>query len=363
MKKYCHVISANENELHIFDSDFFKAHTIFDFNGSKQGIGYLELTENDVPEFVKEFPEISSFICGHRCYEYRDGELKFRQFLPYTAKSRYKAHLKSIKNIMFYKDKYKNVENGIVVNRKTDILGFKRLRYCNNKTPYTLPFALYTPKGMSNEKIPLVIFLHGMGNGGESNIQPFTEYFHMTNVIKRNIKNEPCIMLVPSTPKGTEYTIPKFYEDKCPWRKIFDGLFEKLVREYPVDLNRIYIVGASNGAGGVWSQLRLYPDRYAAAIPMMGWSDDISEEFFESIKNVPIWASHAENDMSINIKEFCFDGEHTFYGSDTLVEGLKKAGSHRVKYTRYTKYGHRATNIFRNTEDWYSWLFSQKRSD
>ncbi len=361
--KYCNVISVNEDELYLFENKYFKAHLVLDYSGYKQGIGYLELTDNEVPEFIKDFPNITHFLCGHRVYEYCDGKFVFRRFLPYTAKSRYNSRLKSIRTIDFYKEKYKNPEDNIVVNRKSDILGFKRLRYCNNKIAYTLPFALYTPKNMSDKKIPLVILLHGMGNGGESNIQPFTEYFHMTNVIKRNIKNEPCIMLVPSTPKGTEYTIPKFAEERCPWRKIFDDLFDRITNEYPVDLDRVYIVGGSNGAGGVWSQLRLYPDRYAAAIPMMGWSDDISEEFFESIKNVPIWACHAENDKSINIKEFCFDGEHTFYGSDTLVEGLKKVGSKKIKYTRYTKYGHRAANVFRNKEDWYSWLFNQRKVD
>ncbi len=333
---------------------------VFFYNNgtTKRAVVYTELTLKEIDALAEKEPIFRTGWRGHRLYEYKDGKLKFQRLWYFTAKQNFNSWKRCFEKVKLYKDKYASVDNDIVANRKTKILGFERLRYCNNEMHYTLPFAVYKPKKIQG-KLPLVIFLHGYTNGGEENLVPFTQCFHFSNKIKRNMKKNPCIILVPSIPRYCHYcTLQK---DDCENRKdfdgIFNGLFEKLKENYPIDEDRIYMVGSSNGAGGVWSQLRLHPDRYAAVIPMMGFSDVVDDEYFESIKDVAIWAVHAENDSAVKIGK----NRDDCYGSDVIVEGLKKAGAAKLRYSRYKKFGHRVSGVFLHNEDWYSWMFEQKR--
>ena len=339
----------------------FKKHFSVQCDGMEICYAYYEIHRKDIDDFVKSCPKIDKFAFGHFVFQYKNGTFERIGRCRISAKKNFKAIGKMYRKIEKYKTKHKDISDGIAVNRKMNILGFKRLRYCNNQMEFTLPFALFEPKRNTEEKLPLVLFLHGYTNGGESNIQPFTEFFTATARLKRKMKENPCFIAVPSLPKLMGYGIP---DDgtKYAIEDIFDSFFEKLIAEYPIDTNRVYIIGCSNGAMGTWSQLRLHPERYAAAIPMMGMSDVNSEAFFEGMKNNAIWVCHAENDMSVRIGECKIDNT-TVYGSDILVDGLKKAGNTKVKYTRYTKYGHTAARKFLKKEDWCTWIFAQKEEE
>lgn len=317
---------------------------------------YTEHTLKEIDALPEEYPELRTGWIGHGVFEYIDKKLKFRRLWYLTAKQSFRSIKRTFEKIDFYKKKHSDLSDGIAVNRKTNILGFKRLRYCCSEADYTMPFALYKPKKVQ-DKLPLVIFLHGMGNGGKSNIIPFTECLSLVLKLKLQIKKNPCMILVPSIPKVTQYPVSPDGKNINGFERNFNGLFNRLVKEYPIDEDRVYIFGCSNGAGGVWSQLRLHPDRYAAAIPMMGFSEPMPDEYFERIKNVAIWAVHAENDKGVNIGKI----NDELYGTDYLVDGLKRAGSEKLKYTRYKKYGHKAAGAFMLKENYLPWLFSQKR--
>lgn len=45
---------------------------------------------------------------------------------------------------------------------------------------------------------------------------------------------------------------------------------DDILKKYSVDKERIYCTGTSNGAGGTWAQLEMFPDRYAAGYPVSG---------------------------------------------------------------------------------------------
>lgn len=354
--KYSGVALYSPEEYGMLKKDYFKKTFFAEIGGKKIGCGYYKISLKDIEKNIGENPDLRIGRKDFRVFEYKDGKMKFRNFYQLTPGMHFYSLKHFYQNIDFYKKKYADLRDDIVVNFKTKIFGFERLRYCNSQMDYTMPFALYKPKNLK-EKIPLVIFLHGYTNGGERNLVPFTECLHFTNKIKRNIKKNPCMMLVPSIPKYAGYFTPADGSDNAGFEGNFNGLFNKLIREYPIDENRIYIVGSSNGAGGTWSQLRLHPERYAAAIPMMGWSDVITDDYFESIKDVAVWAVHAEDDKNVRIGEM----GNGYYGSDYLVEGLKKSGSLKVKYSRYIKHGHTASRFFLHHEDWYSWLFNQTK--
>ena len=117
-------------------------------------------------------------------------------------------------------------------------------------------------------------------------------------------------------------------------------------------------MGSSNGGMGSWTQIGIHPERYAAAIPMMGciFDPDI-DGYCERIKDKPVWAVHAADDKAVEIGESKTFGT---YGSDVITDGLKKIGSKNLKYTRYEKYGHSASGHFIKTVNWHEWLFEQK---
>lgn len=263
----------------------------------------------------------------------------------------------SYKKAQKYKEKYKNISNGIVKNG-CRIFGFERLRYCNNKMDYTMPFALYLPKHIQeNEKLPLFIYLHGHTNGGEKNIYPFVSGGLRAFL---SVKRKRCAVILPSIPKGYDYLTDLSDTNLNPGRGrtgfdgIFSGLFERIKNLYPIDEKRVYLMGSSDGGFGVLCQLYLHPERYAAGIPMMAAAND-KGDFYRILKNKPIWFVHSENDKSVSIGK-----TNWLQGSDILYNNLIKAGNRNLKYTRYKKCGHRASQIFLFTEkNWCGWLFSQ----
>ncbi len=268
------------------------------------------------------------------------------------------------KKVRYYKNKYSDLTDDIVKNRKTKILGFDRLRYCNNKMSYTLPFAFYTPKNKSNNKLPLIIYLHGSSNGGESNIIPFFGGLPFAFRLTKNMKKEPCFILIPSIPITETYIT--VYEDEhslsedTKFDGIFTKLFNKLKSIYPIDENRVYIVGSSDGAMGTYTQLKFHKERYAAAIPMMGAILDEDTNIYKVIKDIPIWAVHSENDKVVPINNYTYTKD--WNGTNIVVQKLKNIGKENIKYTRYKKLGHRASFFFMMKENWIEWIFKQSKT-
>lgn len=347
------LLSYKEDEFGLLKSDYITKYKIFDINGEKIAFALAEhrLKRGENPPEVFEY--FQHFI---KIYRMVDSKREF-VCINYPARLHYRMYVRCYEDIIRYKEKYSALKNDIVTNG-CRIFGFRRFRYCNNEMAYTMPFALWEPRNKGGQKLPLLIFLHGKTNGGETNITPFTECLNtVAKKIKRGKKKNPCIMIVPSIPKCYGYDISVKSDDKTMFDAIFNELFPLLKEKYPIDENRVYLMGSSNGAGGTWSQIIKHPERYAAAIPMMGFSDADEEKHFETIKDIAVWAVHAENDDNVVIGK----SEYGVDGSDILVEKLKAAGNCKVKYSRYKKYGHRVAKVFLKNENWYDWLFEQKK--
>lgn len=335
----------------------FKRHVITEYNNKKFGIGYYRFAYIN----ADKFPEFDYFCWGNFAFHRSDGKTSFQGLCKYPPLLTYFSYKRCYKNIQHYKEKYKNIENDIVVNCKTKKFGMERLRYCNNKKAFTLPFALYSPDVIHNEKYPLVIYLHGKGHGSENNRCAISHAKHIIKKCKSNIEKNPCFILVPSLP---EYEIFSGYpkdRENSDINPFFDGifseLFETLCSRNPIDKNRIYIIGNSEGGGGVWTQLNLHPERYAAGIPMMGFTHNDTPGFYDSIKDIPVWAVHAANDTNVAIGR-----KNGSCGSDVIVKGIKSFGGSKIKYSRYNKFGHGVSDVFIRNEDWHTWLFSQRKN-
>src|SRR5262249_8103150 len=142
-------------------------------------------------------------------------------------------------------------------------------------------------------KFPLVLILHGT---------PGIAYAAEYLVQRKTLLDYPAFIVAPVQPKGWVWDVPKEFEGypqlNLPTHAMHGlagtvQLVKSLSQQFPVDTNRIYIVGCSEGGSGAFGAVLRYPDVFAAAVPMSaGWT------FSEAPKmtKVPIWAFQGAKD-------------------------------------------------------------------
>lgn len=196
-----------------------------------------------------------------------------------------------------------------------------------------LNYLEYIPKVKTNsEKLPLLIFLHGMGERG-SDLSKVK--FHGPPSFLDEKDDFPFICISPQCP------------DTLYWNEdLLLPFYDEIINTYPVDKNRIYLTGLSMGGFGTWASIVAKPDLFAAAVPICGGGDPSK---LESIKSLPIWVFHGAKDNVISITR-----------SEEMVNGLKALGSN-VKFTIYPEATHNSWTETYNNPKVYEWLLSQKK--
>lgn len=195
----------------------------------------------------------------------------------------------------------------------------------------TLSYADYTPKN-NIEKSPLIIWLHGGGEGGTDPSIPLIAN-RAANYAAPEIQAYfgGAYVLVPQSPtfwmdngKG-QYTRGEV-NDK--YNESLMALIEDYVANHPnIDKSRIYIGGCSNGGYMTLKLLLLRPNYFAAGFPsaLAYHTKYISDEALQTIKDVPIWFIHSKDDP-------------VTVASETVVpvyERLIKAGARNVHFSLF----------------------------
>ncbi|MFT5943421.1 MAG: putative peptidase [Candidatus Paceibacteria bacterium] len=200
-----------------------------------------------------------------------------------------------------------------------------------------LKYYLYYPPGYeaeNTEKFPLLLFLHGGGDSGDSIGR--VKSSGPPKLIADG-KDFPFLILAPQNPHKKEW-----------WNtKAVVQLLDTIVANNNVDTKRIYLTGLSRGGGAAWQLAVQYPEKFAAMavvcgmtpLPYAAWID----------KKMPIWVFHGEEDKSIPFSE-----------SVKMVERLNEMG-YDVKFTRYKGVGHNSWTRAYNTPELYDWFIEQKR--
>jgi predicted peptidase len=202
-----------------------------------------------------------------------------------------------------------------------------------------LLYQIYCPtKIYSETKLPLVIFLHGTGERGSDNEKQLDSRPKKFTTVK-NQEKRPCVVVAPQCPTDQYWT-----EEELT--KQVNALVKKLAKNLPVDENRIYISGFSMGGYGTWEALSKGSKIYAAGLPISGGADP---SIARSIKKIPIWNFHGDNDTAVSVKN-----------SRKIVEALKKLKAN-ITYTEFPGAGHGITNKVLNDTKVMEWLFEQKK--
>lgn len=184
----------------------------------------------------------------------------------------------------------------------------------------TLHYALYEPENSAN-KTPIIIWLHGMGEGGDD---PYIALLgnKVVNLITDDIQSyfapTGAYVLVPQVNgfwmqtdiklKGMEGWIgPKSKLTKSCYTTALFNLIDSVVKENPkIDKDRIYIGGCSNGGYMSINMLLEYPDYFAAAYPVCEAYPDckINEEQIKVLSKQHIWFTQSKDDKTVFPKLF-----------------------------------------------------------
>ena len=205
---------------------------------------------------------------------------------------------------------------------------------------HTLDYSLFTPLNVkAGEKLPLVLCLHGAGGN--------TEAAKVLAAPARQAKH-PCFVMAPACDtRGSRWVDFSFRQGKE--RSVLPELMAALdavLRELPVDAERVYITGQSMGGVGTWGVIAAHPERFAAAVPVCGiWQVEDAAK----MAGVPVWAFHGEKDSTVPVE-----------GSRKMIAALKAAGA-APHYTEFPGVGHGSWEPAYATDAMWEWMFEQKR--
>ena len=174
-----------------------------------------------------------------------------------------------------------------------------------------LRYSWYEPETKEDERIPLIIWLHGYGEGGEETKIAATGN-KVVNFISPEIQGifgGKAFLLVPQA--------PTMWMDNGSGELITDGsslyigplerLFRDFIAEHPqIDEKRVYLGGDSNG-GYMSVTLAIHdPSLYAAVFPVCEARADknISDEELRNLASVPTWFTAAKTDTVVPIEEY-----------------------------------------------------------
>lgn len=204
-------------------------------------------------------------------------------------------------------------------------------------------------------RLPLVIFLHGSGERGDDNMAQL-KWGVMNFASDEQMKLYPAFVVAPQCPEGqtwADFTIDKkkgiVQQSDSPTKsmELVIQLVQQLIKDYPVDTNRIYITGLSMGGFGTFDAMARYPDLFAAAVPVCGGGDPATAPL---IKDIPCWIFHGAEDSTVDP-----------ILSLHMLEALQQAGAH-PGFTSYPEVGHFSWIAAYSDPLMMEWMFRQNKA-
>ena len=195
-----------------------------------------------------------------------------------------------------------------------------------------LKYLLFLPKGYGedpDQKWPLIVFLHGMGERGDDLEK--VKIHGIPKIVEKQA-DFPFIAVSPQCPDTSRWT------DEID---TLNALLDDVAEKYASDENRLYLTGLSMGGFGTWAWAIASPDRFAAIAPICGGGDPGK---VCAIKNVPTWVFHGAKDQVVPIAR-----------SEDMVKALKDCGGN-VEFTVYPEAGHDSWTETYNNPKLYEWF-------
>lgn len=213
-------------------------------------------------------------------------------------------------------------------------------------------YYLYTPENTS-QPLPLVLSNHGSGDQMTLLANRVTLAWAEPGVQDKY----PSYVLAPVYPQVSGSAGANEYQDEVIEKTM--ALIQSLVDQGKVDPNRIYIEGKSMGGGNTVKIANLYPDVFAAAMPLCctNSTGGTFEEAAQNLKDLPMYFIVGQEDGLAS-------------NSQGFYDAIVKAGGYKAKINIYTPEQMMARGVGKphdveiiSLEDsrYFDWMFAQTK--
>ncbi len=203
----------------------------------------------------------------------------------------------------------------------------------------SLGYWIYLPADYevdAGERWPLLIYLHGIGERGETLAQ--LKRHGIPKILLQQL-DFPFIAVSPQCADGT------VWPQQIP---ALTALLDDVVATYAVDPARIYLTGNSMGGFGTWALATAQPERFAAIAPICGGGDP---EEACVLAEMPIWVFHGDADPIVDIS-----------WSREMVAALRECGAENVRFTVYEGVGHDSWTRTYESPTLYEWFLKHEKA-
>ncbi len=202
---------------------------------------------------------------------------------------------------------------GLVFDTAAGVMNPKADRFLTGVSSYEkLPirYGYFVPRRLEGKK-PLIVFLHGAGEGGQdlpiaytgNKVTAFTED-------EMQAKFGGAFVLVPQADTMWLDDGSGRYGDsgRSKYTEALKALIDEFIARFSavIDENRVYVGGDSNGGFMTMRMLMSYPGFFAAAFPICEAMPDrrITDADIRRLKDTPIWFVHAKNDPVVKPDQY-----------------------------------------------------------
>lgn len=205
-------------------------------------------------------------------------------------------------------------------------------------------YQIYLPPFAVQEKLPLLVFLHGITQRGTGGFIPADGMPGM--FVRQQLAQIPAIVLFPQCRPGSYWSDPVMDE-------MVSKQISRTIEDYAADAEKISLIGVSMGGYGVWHFAFNYPNKFASLVSICGGSSLTGGDRFnplaEKVGKTPVWLFHGADDKIVQVSE-----------SRQIAKALEAHGG-SVKYDEYPDVGH---NVWFNAlaeKDLMPWILEQVR--
>ncbi len=196
---------------------------------------------------------------------------------------------------------------------------------------YTIDYRYFSPvKADDTTKYPLVIWLHGMGDGSTEGkqIEKSNVAFWASDEYQARFRDtNGAFILAARSPE--EKLV--FWDDTViyPLRAAIDDFISKNADN--VDTTKIYIGGYSMGGKMTLKMSVAYPEMFAAAFPICpAWSP--SEEQASLIADIPVWLTSGKGDPLVNYQTSVTPTWEKIVKNSNVASDCRFSTLNKVKY-------------------------------
>jgi len=217
----------------------------------------------------------------------------------------------------------------------------------------SMPYRFLKPEQIADSlSYPLILFLHSEKQAGDDNEKQLN-HFIMEFAKNKKRNHYPAFIVAPQLPVAKSWTSAMSSPAQNSFapvpnkelRQCMD-LVKSIIEKYPVDTNRIYIIGISEGGMAAWELATHYSAQISAIVSICASCN--AQQIKPSEFATPVWAFIDANDQRFSASEA------------TTLFGLLKDKNLTVKLSILDNQEMNCWNETLNA-DLLNWLFAQSK--